>query len=63
MSIISQGAFELTSVMIRQMPVELVKTPAGWKHGPTTSGTSLANLTAWFVNSYISLFASVHELL
>jgi len=49
--------------MIRQMPVELVKTPAGWKHGPTTLGTSLANLTAWFVNSYISLFPSAHELL
>jgi len=31
--------------MIRQMPVELVTTPAGWKNGPITSGKFLANLT------------------
>jgi len=48
--------FELTSVMIRQMPVELVKTPAGWKHGPTTLGVPvLSNPLIQTMETYVSM--------
>lgn len=30
--------FETSSVLIRQMPIELVKKPLGWKDGPITTG-------------------------
>lgn len=30
--------FETSSVLIRQMPLELVRKPEGWKYGPVTTG-------------------------
>lgn len=36
--------FETSSVLIRQMPLELVTMPLGWKYGPTTTGKLLQTL-------------------
>jgi len=39
--------FETSSVLIRQMPIELVKKPLGWKDGPIMTGKFLT--PRWFV--------------
>lgn len=36
--------FETSSVLIRQMPLELVKKPKGWKNGPLNTGFRLSEL-------------------